>query len=95
LLFALSATTSFSLPSNKRNGDSCNLFQMTEIEPAYIGGNKMLSSDFARSLSKKERKQVKASSNFVVHFYLTKTRQYKRPFFYTTRFTARNKGGYN
>jgi hypothetical protein len=71
----------FFYASSKKYGDSCNLFQMMEIEPAYIGGNKMLSSDFQRSLSKKERKQVKRSSHFVVHFYLTKQGNISDPSF--------------
>jgi hypothetical protein len=60
----------FAAPKN--SGDNCDIFSMVEISPNYLGGNKALSKDFQRLLSKKERKQLKSLADFKVHFYLTK-----------------------
>jgi hypothetical protein len=56
----------------KKQGDNCNLFEMVEVSPSYIGENKALSKDFKRSLNKKEKKKLKLSSDFNIHFFLTK-----------------------
>ena len=53
-------------------GVNCNTFEMVEVSPMYIGGNKALSKDFQQTLSRAERKKLKAIGDFTVHFYLTK-----------------------
>lgn len=60
------------LSSPKKQSENCNTFAMVEVAPMYIGGNKALSKDFQRNLSRPERKKLKASENFIVRFYLTK-----------------------
>ena len=58
--------------SPKIQGSSCNTFEMVEVSPSYIGGNKALSKDFQRTLSTAERRKLKAIGDFTVHFYLTR-----------------------
>ena len=58
--------------SLKESSNDNVAFQMIEVSPSYIGDKKALSKDFKYSLSKGEKKKIKQSKNFVVHFYLTK-----------------------
>lgn len=60
------------LASPKMQGNNCNTFEMVEVSPMYVGGNKALSNDFQRTLKRAERKKLKAIGDFTVHFYLTK-----------------------
>lgn len=65
----------------KKQGDNCNLFQAVEISPMYTEGNKALSKDFLRTLNKSEKKKLKASRDFTVHFYLAKQGLISDPYF--------------
>ena len=67
--------------SLKKQGDYCNLFEMVEVSPIYVNGDKALSKDFQRTLSRAERKKLKASGDFTVHFYLTKLSAISDPSF--------------
>lgn len=59
--------------SPKKQDDDCkNIFERVEISPGYIGGDKSLSKDFIRAINKKQKKLLKASENFDIHFYVTK-----------------------
>jgi hypothetical protein len=58
--------------SPKKEGAYCDLFTMVEVSPSYVTGFKGLSKDFQRSLSKAEKKRLKAREDFTVNFYLTK-----------------------
>jgi hypothetical protein len=60
------------IASPKEPGIDNTVFQMIEVSPGYNGDRKALSKDFQRSLSKAEKKKLKQSGDFTVHFYLTK-----------------------
>jgi hypothetical protein len=62
----------YATPRNQ--GDNCNVFESVELEVGYKDGNKGLARDFLSTLSHKEKRQLKESSDFSVHFYVTKTK---------------------
>jgi hypothetical protein len=72
----------FSLSAGpKKPGNDCNLFEMVEISPVYSDGDEALSKDFLRTLNKREKKKLKASDDFTVHFFLTKEGNISDPWF--------------
>jgi len=79
------------LTSPKMQGVNCNTFEMVEVSPMYIGGNKALSKDFQQTLSRAERKKLKAIGHFTVHFYLTKQGAISDPLFCALRHVTGNK----